>query len=174
MDPVAINYNANATIQAGACNYPKSQTGAFVMLPKSAVPTIPNVKTTIVAKPSTTQFFGGPKKATPKETVQAIKQAVATEKVAIIDTKIIPVSCESDMVSIYQYAIKYELITNDDVPMLCQPISRIRLAELMVNYALMLALIEPDLGKSCTFPDIKSYNNTQKFFATLACDFGFL
>lgn len=155
MDPLATNYNEEATIQAGTCAYPKSGTGAVIMLPKSAVPTIPSVKTTIVAKPSTTQFFGGPKKATTKETVQAIKKAVSTEKVDIIDVKDIPVTCESNMVSIYQYAIKYELITNDDVPMLCQPITRAKLAELMVNYGLTLALVEPNLGRKCSFSDIK-------------------
>ncbi len=92
----------------------------------------------------------------------------------MISEKEIPVSCESNMVEIYKYAIANDLIKDSDVPKLCQPITRAKLAELMVNYALKLALVEPDLQRRCTFTDIASYDNTAKFFIALACDFGFL
>jgi len=78
------------------------------------------------------------------------------------------------MVEIYKYARENDLISEDDVPNLCKPITRAKLAELMVNYALKLALVEPDLQRKCTFTDIASYDNTAKFFMALACDFGFL
>lgn len=78
------------------------------------------------------------------------------------------------MVEIYKYARENDLISEDDVPNLCKPITRAKLAELMVNYALKLALVEPDLQRKCTFTDISSYDNTAKFFMALACDFGFL
>lgn len=78
------------------------------------------------------------------------------------------------MVSIYQYAKQYDLIDDSDVPDLCKPITRAKLAELMVNYALKLALVEPNLQRRCVFDDIGSYDNESKFFIALACDFGFL
>lgn len=150
----------------------------FVILPKAAIIVAPDTKVGIIAKPSTTQFFGpkspAPKKPATKQIVKDIKEAVSTKKVTMISEKQIPVSCENNMVEIYKYAMENDLIEDSDVPKLCQPISRAKLAELMVKYALMLALVEPQLERQCIFKDIKSYSNTEKFYIALACDFGFM
>jgi len=44
----------------------------------------------------------------------------------------------------------------------------------MVNYALKLALVEPNLKRTCIFNDVAGYSNEAKFYMALACDFGFL
>jgi|GEM_PF-2288168 len=184
MNSAASNYNAAATVSSGICNFnPSTGTGgtgdekSFFILPKAKITTAPSKPgTAVVAKPSS-KFFTtppSPTKPTTQKTVEDIKQAVAKKQVIAISEEDIPVSCESNMVSIYQYAKDNDLITDADVPKLCQPITRAKLAELMVNYALKLALVEPNLKRTCTFSDIGSYDNTAKFFIALACDFGFL
>lgn len=171
-------------MSSGVCNFnPNTGTGTtgdttnFFILPKATVSKIESKPgKAVVAKPSS-KFFTttpAPQKPQTKQAVQAIKQAVSPQKTTTIDEKAIPVSCESNMVSIYQYAKDNDLIDDADVPKLCQPITRAKLAELMVNYALKLALVEPNLQRRCTFGDIGSYDNTSKFFIALACDFGFL
>jgi hypothetical protein len=146
----------------------------MVVLPRLAAPTTPG-GTAVAASPSTTQFFGpGPKKPQTQQTVQAIKQAVQEQKVTAINMDLIPISCDANMVSIYQYAVENGIIGAEDVEVLCEPITRAKLAEIMVNYALKLALIEPNLQRRCTFPDLENYDNTQRFYIALACDFGFL
>lgn len=183
MNPNAINYNPSATISSGVCSFnPNTGTGTtgdaknFFILPKATVTVAPSKPgTAAVAKPST-KFFTttpAPKRPATQQAIQTIKAAVATNK-PIVTEKDIPVSCESNMVEIYKYAKQYQLIEDKDVPALCQPITRAKLAELMVNYALKLALVEPNLQRRCTFSDIGSYDNTSKFFIALACDFGFL
>lgn len=184
MNPAANNYNPAATVSSGVCTFnPNTGTGwtgeekSFFILPKATITAAPSKPgTTKVAKPSS-KFFTttpAPKKPTTQQTVQTIKQAIATTQSAPVRMEDIPVTCESNMVSIYQYAKQYDLIDDSDVPDLCKPITRAKLAELMVNYALKLALVEPNLQRRCVFDDIGSYDNESKFFIALACDFGFL
>lgn len=167
---------ANTTTRTGTTS--TGTTTGLLILPKASVAVSTKSESGVVAKPSTTQFFGSkspaPKKPETQKIVKDIKEAVATQKITTITEKEIPVTCESNMVEIYKYAKENELIQDVDVPKLCQPITRARLAELMVTYALKLALVEPTLERRCTFSDVASYNNSEKFYIALSCDFGFL
>jgi hypothetical protein len=86
----------------------------------------------------------------------------------------IPTSCEENMVEIYNYAKSAGLVNDKDIPELCKPFTRAKLARVMVDYALKLALVEPNLSRRCSFNDVKNFSNEDQFYMALACDFGFL
>lgn len=113
-----------------------------------------------------------PKK--PASATQELKQVVAQATQATPVLIDIPTSCEQNMVEIYSYAQSAGIVNDKDIPDLCKPFTRAKLARVMVDYALKLALVEPNLSRRCSFNDVKEYNNEDQFYMALACDFGFL
>jgi len=122
MNPAATNFNRNATVSSGICNFnPTTDTGtgntgdeiSFFILPKATITQgATNTGTPVVAKPSSKFFITpSPKKPTTKESVDTLKKEVEKKTPSKITAiKEIPTSCESNMVDIYSYAKANELV----------------------------------------------------------------
>lgn len=130
--------------------------------------------TITVAPPSKINFFvtkPTPKKSEIKKAVKELKEAVATPATVVkkvIKDSDIPTSCNSRMPDIYKYAVAKKLITDEDVENLCKPFAREKMAQIVVDFVINSAFIEPSLSNKCIYKDVKS--NVSRFYAEIMCD----
>lgn len=58
--------------------------------------------------------------------------------------------------------------------MVYEPLIRQHAAKMMVNYAVNILGMQPDVTRVCTFEDMKNQSNEMQLYATLACQLGIM